>query len=393
MSEDHGAPLAAPARRWSDRLGDPPTSLFQQTKVAYKNTQKSNIVGESDALKSVLEQARLFAQCDAPVLITGESGTGKELLAKYIHRHSPMASGPFVDLNCAGIPATLISSELFGHERGAFTHAVQRRVGRIEAADRGTLFLDEIGDMPVDLQPFLLRFLEERQIQRVGGQQSIDLNVRIIAATNQNLDGHVEASRFRQDLLFRLNVLSLELPPLRERGSDVLLLAVHALSHWSRPGDLCTPQLTDAAKAALMAHHWPGNVRELMGRMRRALVLAQGQPITPEHLRLQVPGGPLEDCGQPSSPQRVHGGGCDAKDSRAGTGVQVEIPLPCTLGRAHAEVERAVISFAMQRRRNNLSAVARDIGISRGTLYKLIKHYSLTNDDVQTNGDVGRLKT
>lgn len=360
-------------------MDDPPPPFMKRAETAARSAQKVSFIGESEALRSVLEQARLFARHDAPVMITGESGTGKELLAKYIHRHSLIGSGPFVDLNCAGIPSTLISSELFGHERGAFTHAVQRRVGRIEAADGGTLFLDEVGDMPVDLQPYLLRFLEERKIQRVGGQQSIDLNVRIIAATNQNLHRHVEAGRFREDLLFRLNVLWLELPPLRERGTDVLLLAVHALSEWSQPGDRAPPQLTDSAKAALMSHDWPGNVRELMGRVRRALVLAQGRPITPEHLCLPASNGyPGAGSGRLVRPRSTGEGDQPGNDS----GVHVEIALPCTLGDAHAEVERAVITLALKRHKNNLSAVARDMGISRGTLYRLIQQHGVVKETV-----------
>ena len=371
MPNDIGFSSVVPARRWSDRIGDPPPFVLRREETSRPRTEDARIIGESHALRSVLEQARLFAQCDAPVLITGESGTGKELLAKYIHRLSPVRAGPFTDVNCAGIPSTLISSELFGHEKGAFTDAVQRRIGCIEAADRGTLFLDEIGDMPVDLQPVLLRFLEEGKIQRVGGHQSIRLNVRIIAATNQNLDRHVENGRFRQDLLFRLNILTLDMPPLRNRGSDVLLLAAHALRRWPPPEGCDAPQLTDEAKAALLAHDWPGNVRELMGRIRRAVVLAQGKPITTEHLSL---------AGATTAPRRQDETPGPAGPNGSGNGAHLAIPLPCTLEAARAEVERTMLDFELKRCRNNLSAVARNMGISRGTLYRLLDQHDMAKE-------------
>ena len=359
--------------RFSDSLSDAPPGA----RLGRRCPSAPPIIGESQALRSVLEQACLFARSDAPVLITGESGTGKELLARYIHQLSPVVAGPLIDLNCAGIPSTLISTELFGHERGAFTNAVQRRVGRIESANGGSLFLDEIGDMPVELQPFLLRFLEEGKIQRVGGQQSLDLDVRIIAATNQDLDRHVESGRFRQDLLYRLNTLTLELPPLRDRGSDVLLLADFALRRWSRPGEFGNLGLTDEAKAALLSHDWPGNIRELMGRIRRALLLAQRQPITRQHLCL--PAGSKGPAGSQGTGDRR----TDPAEPRENGNGHVTVALPCKLDSARAEVERAVVAFALGKHHHNLSAVARDIGISRGTLYKLLEHHGLSKDAAQ----------
>jgi transcriptional regulator with PAS, ATPase and Fis domain len=231
----------------------------------------SDIIGRSAAMRHASEMIARFARTDEPVLITGESGTGKELAARAIHDRSPRHNGPFVAVNCAAFPSTLVASELFGYEKGAFTGAAARTKGRIEHADGGTLFLDEIGDMPVDLQGHLLRFLQDGRIVRVGGREAIHVNVRIVAATNVRLRQAIAEARFREDLYYRLNILAVRMPPLRERPEDILLLAHHALhqaaAHFGREVTGFAPEAIEA----LHRHDWPGNVRELMAVVRRAV--------------------------------------------------------------------------------------------------------------------------
>ena len=246
--------------------------------------EEEGIVCASEAMRRVLELAtRVAAKQDTTVLITGESGTGKELLARYIHRKSPRASGKFVAVNCAAITPSLIESELFGHEKGAFTGADRRKPGVFEFAHRGTLFLDEIGDLPLEAQSRFLRALQEKTVQRVGGNEEISVDVRVICATNQDLEKLVEDGRFRQDLYYRINVFPIEIPPLRERREAVVPLAEHfaAKAFGRRPEG---PLFTQGAKRILLEHRWPGNVRELANAVERAVILAGAPPITSEHL-------------------------------------------------------------------------------------------------------------
>ena len=233
------------------------------------------IVGESPAIKAVLQRAgRLLRHAHATALVVGETGTGKELLARAIHEGGPRRTAPFVPVNCSALPRHLIESELFGHERGAFTDAHAAKPGLFEVADGGTLFLDEIGTLPVDLQAKLLRVLEDQEIRRVGATKSRRVDVRIIAATNQDLDEAIRSGSFRQDLYFRLGVVTLLLPPLRDRGSDVLLIARQLLTSLAQQYDTPVPPLTTDAERALMSHSWPGNVRELKNGVERALLLS-----------------------------------------------------------------------------------------------------------------------
>jgi transcriptional regulator with PAS, ATPase and Fis domain len=266
-----GAPLGGPAAPGPVIFGSP--AVF--------------MVGNSSAMHEIFEQIRRFAACDVPVLITGESGTGKELVARAIHDHSGRAAGPYVALNCAAVPATLIASELFGYEKGAFTGANARKHGHIEHAHRGTLFLDEIGDTPIDLQGLLLRFLQEAEILRVGGRQPIKVDVRVVAATNVRLREAIAAGKLREDLYYRLNVLTVHLPPLREREGDVEVLATYFLREITRELRRDMLGFTPAAMAAMLAYKWPGNVRELIATMRRAVVLANGPLIDASDLRLE----------------------------------------------------------------------------------------------------------
>jgi two-component system response regulator HydG len=252
----------------------------------------SAMVG-GEAMKPVLDFMRRAAAVEATVLITGETGTGKELVARRIHRMSTRAAGPFVVRNCAAIPESLFESELFGHERGAFTGADARHKGLFEQADRGTLFLDEVAETPVRLQSKLLRVLEELTLQRVGGHEAVRVNVRLIAATNRNLAEAVACKEFREDLYYRLQVLVVHLPPLRERPGDVERLAAHFLALAARGAEGAPAELSPEAVRKLVAHRWPGNVRELRNTLERAVILSGGQRVGPEHIVLaESPGGP-----------------------------------------------------------------------------------------------------
>jgi len=237
------------------------------------------IIGASPAMQNIYKAIGRVAATDATVLIRGESGTGKELVARAIYQHSTRADKPFLIINCVAIPETLLESELFGYEKGAFTGAATRRVGKIERANRGSILLDEIGDMPVSIQAKLLRLLEERKIERLGGREPIPVDVRIIAATNRNLEEAVSDGRFREDLYYRLNVVSLTLPPLRDRKEDIGLLADYFLDLHGREMGLPNPGITDSAREILSGHDWPGNVRELSNAVQKALIFSRGLPL------------------------------------------------------------------------------------------------------------------
>lgn len=246
------------------------------------------VIFESGAMRKVLSLAQKVAPTDATVLITGESGTGKELIAEVIHRLSPRADKPLVKVNIAAIPETLIESELFGHEKGAFTGADKRRIGRFESADKGTLFLDEIGELPLNTQVKLLRFLQDRVIERLGSNIPISLDVRIIAATNRNLESLVKEGKFREDLFYRLNVINIHIPPLRERREDIYPLAKYFLKHFSRKHGKEIKDFTKEALDFLMSYNFPGNVRELQNLIERACVLSEGEYITLKDLTLTL---------------------------------------------------------------------------------------------------------
>jgi len=239
------------------------------------------LIGESAKFKYVLDKVALVAPTDCAVLIQGETGTGKELVARAIHNHSRRSRGPFVKLNCAAIPAGLLESELFGHERGAFTGALAQRAGRLQLANGGTLFLDEIGDLPLELQPKLLRALQEQEFERLGSSQTIRVDVRIVAATNQNLQQMVNARQFRADLYYRLNVFPVHLPPLRERGEDIPLLVRHFVGEFSIRMNRFVDVIPDEVMEVLRHHDWPGNIRELQNFIERAVLLTEGTVLHP----------------------------------------------------------------------------------------------------------------
>jgi DNA-binding NtrC family response regulator len=305
------------------------------------------MVGESPAMTAVFELIRRIARTDAPVLITGESGTGKELAAKAIHQRSSRATKSLVAINCAALPATLIASELFGHEKGAFTGAVQRKIGHIEAANDGTLFLDEIGDLPVDLQGHLLRFLSDGTVVRVGGNQPIRVDVRIIAATNVSLMKAISEGRFREDLFYRINVLNLRMPPLRERGSDIELLATFFLRRIACEFGREVVGFDPKALTLLRCHAWRGNVREMIAAIRRAVVMGDTSLIMPSDFALT------------DSPDRP--------DSR---------PI-FARPRPGSDAERQAVIDALSRNDFNVTKTARDLGLSRITLYRMLRRHGL----------------
>ena len=242
---------------------------------------EDDIVGRSPAFLNVLNQVRIIAKSDSVTLIQGETGTGKEVIARAIHNESLRSRGPFVKLNCAAIPGALLESELFGHERGAFTGAIDQTMGRFQQADNGTLFLDEIGDLPLELQPKLLRALQEQEFERLGGGRTIRVNVRVVAATNQDLAGMVSARQFRADLYYRLNVIPISLPPLRERSSDIPILVEHFVRKFSARLNRPIDTIPEEVMEFLKFHDWPGNIRELQNFIERAVVLSPGSVLRP----------------------------------------------------------------------------------------------------------------
>lgn len=267
---------------------------FMRSRVAMGGTAEAGagevIVGRSRAMQEVYKAIGRVASTDATVLIRGESGTGKELVARAIYQHSERADKPFLVINCVAIPETLLESELFGYEKGAFTGAVNRRVGRIEKAHGGTIFLDEIGDMPFSIQAKILRLLQEKSIERLGGREPIPVDVRIIAATNRNLENAQAEGRFREDLYYRLKVVTIWLPPLREREGDITLLGEYFMARFARDLDCAPPGISGAAMEILKRHRWPGNVRELSNTLQKALIFSRGCPVSPEDLGRAVRG-------------------------------------------------------------------------------------------------------
>lgn len=301
------------------------------------------MIGRSAPMRTLYHAIHKAARADAPVLIHGESGTGKELVAQAIHDTSPRCKSPFIAVNCGALPANLIQSELFGHERGAFTGAHRRMIGKIETAAPGTILLDEIGDLPLDLQVNLLRFLENHRIERLGANTPTDVNVRVIAASHVNLEEAVAEGRFREDLFYRLNVLRLQVPPLRMRAGDVSLLAQRFFEQFRADAQPGVRGFSSSALKSMETYCWPGNVRELINRVRHAMVMGENPLITAADLGLRVMTGSSD----------------------------------MTLDQVRDDAERLVIESTLQRIPRNMSEVARQLGISRVTLYRLIQKHHL----------------
>src|SRR5689334_7396717 len=340
--------LAAAVRRRRAALDRAALAQLEAQAHAFRD-----IVGSSPALRSVLERAaRVVPHRDATILITGETGTGKELLARALHYGGPRAAAPFVELNCAAVPAPLLESELFGHERGAFTDAKTAKPGLLEVADGGTMFLDEVDHLASELQGKLLRALDQKSVRRLGATLSRTVDVRIVAATNADLAAAVQAGTFREDLYYRVNVVALELPPLRARGDDIMLLAEFFLRKFSAQYQLPEPAITPDVRRALLAHTWPGNVRELRNAIERAVLLSPPGTLALSELAprpLATPAGPL--------------------------------PFPATI----ADIQRAAARAMVDQTGGNRSEAARRLGISRSRLQRLLEGKAEEDADADPN--------
>jgi two-component system response regulator HydG len=312
-----------------------------------------DMLGACPAMRKVFDTIEQVANSDVDVLVVGETGTGKELVARSIHRRSRRASGPFVPVDCGAIPESLLESEFFGHERGAFTGAESRRIGLVEFADRGTFFLDELGELPLVLQAKLLRTLQERKIRRVGGREEIDVDVRIVAATARNLDEMIRQNRFRQDLYYRINVVRIDLPPLRERGDDIGLLAEYMAQRYGREMGRPLTSITPEAYQVLAQYRWPGNVRELQNVIRRGLALAKGSMIGLDDLPDEL----VAAAGEGRSTGAV--GYFQLRDEHL------------------ARFERQFLSDLLVRHHGDVRTAALEAKLPRGTLYRLMKKYDL----------------
>ena len=309
-----------------------------------------SIVGSSAGMMQVFKSIARAADSDATVLVLGESGTGKEMVARVLHARSRRSRGPFVAINCAAIPENLLESELFGHEKGAFTGAIGRRIGRFERANVGTLFLDEIGDMSLALQSKILRAIQEREVERVGGGSPVPIDVRIVAATNRDLGAAVRDGRFREDLFYRLAVVTLQLPALRERGTDLEQLALHFVAGYAREHGRPVRAVAEEVFGALHSHPWPGNVRQLRNAMERAVVMSEGEVLLPQHLPAEILSPPVTRASEDPA----------------------EMPL-VTL----EEMERRMIRRALRETGNNLTLASERLGIHRNTLRRKIAEYRL----------------
>jgi DNA-binding NtrC family response regulator len=323
-----------------------------------------NVLSKNERMHAVFELIQNVASTTSTVLIEGETGTGKEQVARAIHQLATARKGEFVPVNCAAIPETLLESELFGHEKGAFTSAIAQRKGRFELADEGTLFLDEVGDIPPGMQVKLLRVLQERRFERVGGSSPIDVDVRVVAATNRNLAKLVRRGKFREDLYYRLNVVRIELPPLRERLEDVPLLATHFATKYTRPGEQTKP-FAPATMQKLLAHSWPGNIRELENAIERACVVARGQTIEPDDLPPEL----LAARPGAAAAQRV----------------DLSRKLPDLLQEAMIELEKQYLRKALKKTRGNVMRCATICGLSRRSISAKLTEYGIKKEEFKAD--------
>lgn len=346
----------------------PPNAELIAAVLEAVTEESSSILFRHPVMRDTLRLADQVAATDASVLICGESGTGKELFARYLHKRSKRADRLLVSVNCAAIPENLLESELFGHEKGSFTGAVARRIGKFEEASGGTLLLDEISEMDIRLQAKLLRAIQERVIDRVGGNQPIKVDIRVLATTNRDLEAEVRAGRFREDLFYRLNVVTLRLPALRDRADDIPMLADHFVRKYSDANDIAVRPIGDLALAKLRTHQWLGNVRELENTMHRAVLLASGTEIGPEAIvlagatRAEIRPSPMPDATPAAAVPPAAAGGGD--------------PMRSLVGRTVADVERDLIIDTLSHCLGNRTHAANILGISIRTLRNKLKQYS-----------------
>jgi two-component system nitrogen regulation response regulator GlnG len=338
-----------------------PVSLAQDS----VQTSGDNLVGRSQPMQAVYKAIGRVAPTDTTVLIRGESGTGKELVARAIYQYSKRVNGPFVIVNCVAIPENLLESELFGYEKGAFTDADRQRIGKIEHADKGTVFLDEIGDIPLSIQAKLLRLLQEKSIERIGGQRPIQTDVRIIAATNADLEAKIKMGRFREDLYYRINVVSLSLPALRERVADIPLLADYFMARFSKNLGVRNPGILPTAKAILKRYHWPGNVRELANTIEKSLIFSKGRPVSAEEVSYLVSGKETVQIDIPENFDAVIKRWVRNNMSSGKSNLLTDLTDHLT---------RLIIAETLTACNGNRSQTAKRLGVSRPTLlYKLAK--------------------
>jgi two-component system NtrC family response regulator len=325
------------------------------------------IIGMSDPMLGIFEAVRRIAPTSVSVLITGESGTGKELIARAIHNQSTRADGPFIPINCGAIPENLLESELFGHEKGSFTGAHATKAGKFETANRGTLFLDEIGELPQSLQVKLLRFLQDQVVERVGGREPIQVDVRVIAATNSDLEEMIAEKTFREDLFYRVNTVRIAMPPLRDRGDDILLLATRFLHRYSSEFSRGLKGYSRAAIEAIHAYRWPGNVRELDNRVKRSVIMAASNLIQPSDLDIPFTG--------------------DTGGDTAAEAATIDVAGEMTLKQARDRLERGMVLAALLRTSGNVSASASELDVSRPTLHDMMKKHDIDAGDFRAPKD------
>ena len=343
----------------------PPDAELIAAVLAAVSDDDKPLVARDPAMQAVIRLADQVAASDASILITGESGVGKEVMARYVHKASRRADRPFISVNCAAIPENLLESELFGHEKGAFTGALARRIGKFEEADGGTLLLDEISEMDARLQAKLLRALQEREIDRVGGGKPVRVDIRVLATSNRDLAQAVREGTFREDLLYRLNVVNLRLPPLRERPGDILALAEHFARKYAAANGLPDRQLSAEARRRLVLHRWPGNVRELENAMHRAVLLSTGPEVHEEAIRL--PDG---------QPLNSDAGAAAANRAAQAASMAMDAATRDFVGRTVAQVEQQLIIDTLSHCLGNRTHAANILGISIRTLRNKLREYS-----------------
>lgn len=396
VSNDPDAAVAAIKAGAKEYIPLPPNPEMIAAVLQAVSEEQTSVIFKDPVMAGTLKLANQIAPSDASVLITGESGTGKEVLARYIHTKSKRGSEKFVSVNCAAIPDNLLESELFGHEKGAFTGAVARRVGKFEEADGGTLLLDEISEMDIRLQAKLLRAIQEREIDRVGGTQPVKIDIRVIATSNRDLERHVNEEKFREDLYFRLNVFNLQLPALRARPADVRVLAEHFGDKYAEANGLPSRPISEAAMKRLEGHHWRGNVRELENTMHRAVLLAAGDEIDGDAIMLTGEAQAEQTTPAPTASPLPPLGGATA--SAAAPPPMMSNPAPeqdsdeaaSMVGRTVADVERQLIINTLEHCLGNRTHAATILGISIRTLRNKLKAYSEAGLQVPPAGESER---